>query len=617
LPEHTNTQNGAIDTMAGEASKTRKAENRQFDAHKEKLVRGHSNLEHGQVPDSLGRVTPKGALGADLVRIHQLQMDVINDARAIGNKEVTIMKNALIKTKAGAELGEELHVAYENQLREFRDERREIHRLADFEKKVRNGTRRADVIWPALHDHLHEDTKESIQEGLDNMVVTHNAYLSIDVAKLWHGPTKQQRNFSSRASASSSSPGPSAKRRRQGPENENEVNGELEDGGGAEVEDVEQQHCGEAEFEGSPGADVKTEPRDDAYGASLPSGVNGEQPADYVASQNAPFEELQNLPGTADRTQSASPTSPDDTVLDPVPSEHSVPVKQGTLPPIEDPQLHSSAPGGDLRKDIINVEQVTHAVNEQSQNNHNVLSAPGSDLPGKSGDVKQIAQVVAEKPPKFENILSVPGSDLSEKPGVAKQAAQVAAKEDAHILSGDSGDAKQTSQAVVETPQNIHNVASASGSDSSWKPSDVDQVPATSTASKQETVKKPDVPWVPDSNAALASDTHGLSPKADSTDLKPAVITASATGRADPDVKAQAVSFIAAAPESETQGAQIAGTNTESTNTVPVSTAPVPITGNPSSGYEIDSDDSDDEPLVYGTPNEVAIAARLLRQGHH
>jgi hypothetical protein len=202
-----------------DATKKLRAEN-QLKARASKLVGwsledGHSRIANGNIPDALG-IEPKGRHGALLVRIHKLQMNLIEEAHAGDSKTVTNMRNMLAERKLGDELEAHLYVAYENGLRSLRDELRR----AEFKRAEKLLVDTGCDLLLALRRFLTEEPKEVIEESVRKFERDYNIVIGVDVFKVMTDTSKRQRTFSRRDSASSSPDGPSSKRSKQGPNGE-------------------------------------------------------------------------------------------------------------------------------------------------------------------------------------------------------------------------------------------------------------------------------------------------------------------------------------------------------------------------------------------------------------
>ena len=199
-----------------DATKKLRAEN-QLKARASKLVGwsledGHSRIANGNIPDALG-IEPKGRHGALLVRIHKLQMNLIEEAHAGNSKTVTNMRNMLAERKLGDELEAHLHVAYENGLRSLRDELRR----AEFKRAEKLLVDTGCDLWLALRRFLTEEPKEVIEDSVRKFERDYNIVIGVDVFKIMADTSKRQRTFSRRDSVSSSSGGHSSKKIKQGP----------------------------------------------------------------------------------------------------------------------------------------------------------------------------------------------------------------------------------------------------------------------------------------------------------------------------------------------------------------------------------------------------------------
>jgi hypothetical protein len=200
----------------GDATKKRKAEN-QLRNRASKLAAwplkdGHSMIANGNIPDALG-IEPKGKQGALLVKIHKLQMNLIEEAHAGDSKTVTNMRNMLAERKLGDELEAHLYEAYENGLRSLRDELRR----AEFNRAKELVVDTGCDLWLALRRFLTEEPKEVIEESVRKFERDYNIVIGVDVFKIMADTSKRQRTFSRRDSVSSSSDGHSSKKIKQGP----------------------------------------------------------------------------------------------------------------------------------------------------------------------------------------------------------------------------------------------------------------------------------------------------------------------------------------------------------------------------------------------------------------
>lgn len=65
--------------MVSEAHQMREADGQQWDKYEHRILKGHYRISEGKPPGPLKMGEPKGTMSAQLVRIHQLQQDLIND----------------------------------------------------------------------------------------------------------------------------------------------------------------------------------------------------------------------------------------------------------------------------------------------------------------------------------------------------------------------------------------------------------------------------------------------------------------------------------------------------------------------------------------------------------
>jgi hypothetical protein len=203
-----------------DATKKRKTENRQLEKRSSKLAGwslkdGHSSIANGNIPDALG-IEPKGKHGALLVRIHQLQMNLIEEALEGNSKTVTNMRNMLVERKLRDELEAKSYESYENGLRSLRDELRR----AEFKRARKLMVDTGCDLFGTIYRFLAEESKEVIEESVRKFERDYNIVIMVDVVKIFADPNKRQRTFSRRDSVSSSSDGPNSKRSRQGPRDE-------------------------------------------------------------------------------------------------------------------------------------------------------------------------------------------------------------------------------------------------------------------------------------------------------------------------------------------------------------------------------------------------------------
>jgi myosin heavy subunit len=211
-------------------TKERKAENRQFKGHSHKISDGHTAITTGNIPDALG-IDPKGEKGALLVRIHQLQVELITDARSFGTEDVTNLKDELINKELQDSLDTKRFDSYETGLRRLRDELRAAHLKRASKTSPVTGL----LSFHCLSQFLAENSDETIQESVKMLSDKYNVSIApgCDVKQMFihhNNNIKRKRTFSSSDSGIPLT-GPSSKRSKPGTrcETEEESDEELEE----------------------------------------------------------------------------------------------------------------------------------------------------------------------------------------------------------------------------------------------------------------------------------------------------------------------------------------------------------------------------------------------------
>ena len=194
-------------------TKDRKADKRQFEEHRHRLSDGHTAITTGNIPDALD-IEPKGEKGELLVRIYQLQVELITDARSFGTENVTNLKEELTSKELCVHLDAKRLEAYETGLRRLRDELRAAY------------LKRADKTSPVtgllsfryLSQFLAEHSRGTIQESVNMLLDKYNVSIEpgYDVKRLFIDCNNIKRKRASSSSDSETSlAGPSSKRRKQ------------------------------------------------------------------------------------------------------------------------------------------------------------------------------------------------------------------------------------------------------------------------------------------------------------------------------------------------------------------------------------------------------------------
>jgi hypothetical protein len=122
--------------MISEAHKLREADGKQWDKYLHTIRRGHYMISEGRPPGPLKMGKPKETMSAQLVRIHQLQQELFNDARDTdpSMSAYVNLQEDLEYFKVRQLLDRGYYDHYEAELREIRDELR-AEALADLPRQ--------------------------------------------------------------------------------------------------------------------------------------------------------------------------------------------------------------------------------------------------------------------------------------------------------------------------------------------------------------------------------------------------------------------------------------------------------------------------------------------------
>jgi hypothetical protein len=194
-------------------TKDRKADKRQFEEHRHRLSDGHSTIAKGRIPEALD-IEPKGEKGELLVRIHQLQVQLVRHARLIGKKAITKMKKKLIYKKMRDDLDAKSFKAYETELRRLIDQ----FRLAYEKKANKAAAHNLCQYFLVASQCIAEASRETVQGAVEQLLVRYNVSIAPghDMKQLFidYNNTKRKR-MSSSSDSEASLAGPSSKRRKK------------------------------------------------------------------------------------------------------------------------------------------------------------------------------------------------------------------------------------------------------------------------------------------------------------------------------------------------------------------------------------------------------------------